>query len=431
MFPFHETGKAPQFALRALSLAAAFALLTNCASSSIRISDAVHEGDASVFLSGSRGSSPFFFTYEKGALSRQSIAGVTSPADRIFRTGNVTVMTTEHDGIFVSAPSHLSFEHVPVGSGAIIDETICDVYIDTAETGPEIYITYLSAAGSGVTVCTVPPDQKLSCRQMTKANSGLKSDYVRQVLRDASGSLWFRYSPNEAIGVSRLAPGGGWTHYSTQNSNVGGNDVSVMRADDESEGFPGVNMWFVSSAGLSRFSCGEKEEWFFYGDKNTFINKVTQAIGIQSWFTDAIIDIVDIAFTRNSVMIANKYALFDFSEKNVERFIPETTGGIDDLRISGMTMLGGNVFVEVRPYRVKNPPVRHFMVYSPAGKKWTDVRYWKLHSAHASGISVVAYDAAHDLVLFRYPDGETSVALLSREDHSLQPVAVAADEGEK
>lgn len=424
MNTFFRFNTAPQRKLRGLVITVFAVLLTHCASGSLRINDAAATAPEKVLLAAEKNNSAVIYEYGSSGFEQQfKDSGITSPAERIYTDRNLTILVTGNNGLYVFGLSDVKPLHIPVAADALADPRIYDLFVDTLSETPTIYITYLTPAGNGVTECSISSPENYQCKTYTTANSELKSNLVHQVLRDTKGGLWFRYSPNEVLGVSRRAADMTWHHYSKQNSNIGENSVSLIRADGEENGFPGVNVWFVTAAGLSRFSYGEKEEWFFYGDKNTFVNKVTQAIGIQSWFTDAIVDITDIDFGPTSVMIANKYALFNFSERNVERFLPETTGGADNLRISGMFMRGGFVYAKIRAHREKNPAIRHLMVFDTAKKKWTDVKYWKLHNSYAEDIVINPFNERNDLLLLKYKDGKTILALMSREDFSLKEIA--------
>jgi hypothetical protein len=362
-----------------------------------------------------------------GSISPVDTNQLNLPADivKLYNINNYYAVITQKDGIFIISQDFKKSMNIPVNSGALPDYRINDIFQDTYDGNPRIFVTYYTPAGMGVTECKISGDFNFSCAQFNTSNSELKSNFVDQVISDMKGNIWFRYASRLSLGVSRLDAEGKWFHFNSTNSNIGNNKVLLMRSENESNGHKGDNVWFATGSGLSKLQYGqEKEEWFFFGDKQTFTDKLVDAIGIRHWFTDAIIDIVDIAILPDSIIIANKYALFYFTENNIERYLPETTGGIEELRIEHIVQSNNNIFVVIKPRREPEPLIRYLMLFQLDSKKWHNIDYWPLEKEYAADAVINPLDADTYAILFKYPSGESRLTGFSLKDLKLDVINI-------
>ena len=406
------------------------ALASGCVSGRVRINDAVSVSSDKLLLSADTASGSGLY-YFKGA-------GLESPADIswpltessiqvLYKEKNRYVAITENKGIFII--SEKGSVQIPVEKNALPDYRIRGLNFVSSDKDLRFFVTYYTPAGVGVTDCRITEKGQYSCTTYNTKNSALKSDFVHQVVADIRGNIWFRYSEAVASGVTKMTPDGKMKLYDRSNSNIGDNTVIMIRAEEKGMGLKGDNVWFVTQGGISKLSYeGEKETWFFYGDKQTFSNKFIKALGVQHWFTDAIIDITDIMIMPDAVFIANKYALFRFTEDNVERFLPEQTGGIEENRIDRIFPMDKNIFTMVTSHREPKPVIRHLLIFQSDIKEWKEVRYWQLKKAFAGDISILPFDADRFFVLLHYPDGETKAAWLSLKDFSIMEIMLKPEE---
>jgi hypothetical protein len=251
-----------------------------------------------------------------------------------------------------------------------------------------LYVSYESGAGSGISVYEFDESyDTYKTSLMTTKNSKLRADYVHQIVSDTRGALWIRYSAALELGVSRIKSDGKWNHFDLSNSNIGSDKVFIVRPEPAGYGLPGENIWFVTGSGLSTLKyLDNKEEWVFYGKKNSATDRLTMAMGIQSWFTDAILNIQDIAVTADSLIIADRGALYHFDGEKIDRYIPKRVGGIEDMRIVGLSMKGADIVVRISPYPNVDRILRYILIFDLNNKNWTELKVWDFNSEYPSDV---------------------------------------------
>ncbi len=265
------------------------------------------------------------------------------------------------------------------------------------------YITYAASAGYGVTKCPLSYADKIKCEQLNRANSDLKSDYVVQVQADKKGSLWFRYDPSEEEGVSRLSLAGEWNHFTMNNSELGDSSVYLMRFEEGREGLKGDNLWFVSGSGLSRLQyAGANENWKLYGKKKSLGTTVTKLLGIEDWFTQVILDIEEVEILSNALLITNKNGLYYFTDKGINRFIPEDLGGLDKNRLDEMFIRDRYVALELVSNQTGREEVSFFLSLDLRKRKWRKVNLWKIRETRPKSVLAVPYTRSSDLLILQY-----------------------------
>ncbi|MFH0974701.1 MAG: hypothetical protein V1874_02840 [Spirochaetota bacterium] len=400
-----------------------------CSSASMYVRDAVPVDKEKIVISADVKSGNNLFSYGGSGLEKlindPGFKSFPSPVVNLYRYKDIVAAVTDSDGIFIPGTAERKTLQIPINAQGLPDHRIRDLYFKTEPEGFKIFITYFTPGGVGVTECNINKDFQVACKTYNTFNSELKSNFVHQIVSDIKGNIWFRYSDSAMAGVSRLNPDGKWYHFDRRNSNIGDSSVMLIRAESENEGLKGDNVWFVTAGGLSKLQYGEaKEEWFFYGDKQTVANKFINAIGLQHWFTDAIVDIRDLAVLPDSLIIANKDALFHFTENNIERFVPDVTGGTDALRITEIQCRNNNIFVKIRPHREPVPSIRYFMLFQRDLRKWQKIDYWQFEKEYAKEILLLPYNENEDILIINYPSKKSRIAFFSYKDLSLRTVII-------
>ena len=173
-----------------------------------------------------------------------------------------------------------------------------------------LFITFNTATGAGISYCDLSAmgeEVDFQCDVYNTENSELASNLVNQVTSDIKGNIWFLYHYIEGKGISRLSVDGKWFRFDEYNSELSSSEIYLVLPEKENEGLPEDNIWFVSGDGLSRLVYKEDAEiWKFYGDKKGVTEGLARIMGIEEWFTDAIINITDVKILPNSLAISNK-----------------------------------------------------------------------------------------------------------------------------
>ena len=480
-----STSGGRKFFFSSLALIISFSL--NCASGRIRVTDAAAVKENSVIL-GTEEGLPGHFLYISGnpaqlMNTRPSGTEDLGPVKILYTFGDIIAAVYEKKGISLFTEKSQKEIHISVAPGMLAEKTIRGVAWNPVKKS--IFITYRSRAGSGVTECSVDFEKySVKCATLTKENSQLKSNYVAQTAVDARGNTWFRYEPSLELGVSRIDTAGEWDHYDNSNSQLGSSSITIIRPEKKDQGFKGDNVWFVSSAGLSRLQydgkkkkkkiveekkpvdddeedAGKKivvrdykdkddgkaddkkddkkidkkddsakktvkkesnEAWIFYGDKNAADHALWRVMGIHSWFTDAIVDIIDLEILNDSILIATKDAVYHFETSSMLRYVPKMTGGIEKNIIISIFSRNNHFFVKIIPEQEANY-VSAFMAFDMDKKKWQNIDFWKIKNTFPINVTFIPYNSDSDIVLLKYLQ-ETRVALFRYSDYSLQLINV-------
>ncbi len=363
------------------------------------------------------------------ALSGKTIS-LMRPVD-----GNTIALVTEDDGIFVFSRDTGDLMHIPVRDGYLASDRIRDVYYSENDDSGILFVVYAAAVGAGFTECrTNDGFQSVKCKTFTKLNSDLKSDFVHQVEKDARDNLWIRYAPHRLSGVSRVNRNGKWDHFTKYNSELGDNSVSLVKAEKPGEGLEDDRVWFVSKAGISslQYTLDDDEEgkdtyrekWKLYGEKQAVVNKLVRAIGVQSWFTDAITDVSDIIISSNSVLFVGQEALFSFDGTDINRFIPEDVGGLDDIRIHKVIPRENHYIVMMISHHDPAKTIRSVMIFNYKDRTWHRLDYWGFAKTYPDNISFLPVDLEEDIVILMYKNAEPVFAQLKYSNFNLVPIGV-------
>ncbi len=364
-----------------------------------------------------------------GVLHEKTIS-IIRPLD-----GNTIALVTEDDGIYVYFGDTGDYMHMPVKKGFLASESIRDVYYTKYDDSRVLYVVYAAAVGAGFTECrTTDGFRTVKCKTFTKMNSELKSDFVHQVEKDTRDNLWVRYAAHRLSGVSRISNDGRWDHFTKYNSEVGDNSVSLLKTEKHGEGLEGDYVWFVSKAGISSLQYVQeenedgkvtyREKWKLYGEKQTVVNKLVRAIGVQSWFTDAITDVSDIVITSNSVVFIGQQALFRFDGNDINRFIPEDAGGLDDIRIHKVIRRGDHFVVLMAAHHDPAKTIRSVMIFKSPDRTWHRLKYWDFAKTYPDKMSFLPVGKGKDIVIMMYKNTNPVFAELNYEKITLVPVEV-------
>ncbi len=329
-------------------------------------------------------------------------------------------------GLHLFLPKKKKYFLVPRGSKGLNGDAIRNIHVTRSGREYRFLVTYLAPRGGGVTDCRVGGDlTSFTCTSLNKRNSDLKSDRVHETVFDHAGNLWFRYSPRDLAGISRLKKNGNWQHFDRNNSDLGDNAVSIIHVEKKNRGFTGENIWFVTRAGLSRLRYDKKEEeWKLFGEKHSLGDTITRAMGIDTWFSDAIVGIVDLAVRKDHLMIATKYAVYRFKEGNVNRFAPKEAGGLDELRIRSMVVRGDTVFVVISPQRDPRREIVAIKIFKIKDRTWHSLKYWGLNRQYPRHVKFFSIDSDHDAIVFSYGNRGDKAALLLHSNFTLQPLVL-------
>ena len=332
-----------------------------------------------------------------------------------YLTDGSLAIITETNGIYIYPPNKTNKKILPlyIDPNHLEDNRIRDVFLFTHNESKKLYVTYKSPFGSGVTICKISENFRGAVfSTLNKQNSQLRSNYVHQIAVDLKGNIWFRYSSIEEEGVSRLSPSGEWDHFNMRNSELGDSGVTLMAIESKDEGLENDNIWFVTAAGLSRLEYKNgKEIWKLYGDKQTFINKIIRFLGLESYFTDAIMGIRDIVILQDSILIANMHAIFHFTGEYINRFVPETVKDIDDCEISHIAYFNNFVHVFIKLPLKQDPSIRSLMILNLKKRIWQRMNYWPILQAYPDNIHLLPLDANNSQVILIYSSGELKSAI--------------------
>jgi hypothetical protein len=286
----------------------------------------------------------------------------------------------------------------------------------------QLYITWRSPRGGGVTHCIVKNNvTSAQCNTINTAKTPLKSNRVHQVAVDSRGTIWFRYSPKDEAGVSRLKMDGSWQHFNRNNSDLGDSAVYKLKVEKKGEGLPGENIWFASRAGLCSLHYEkENETWKLYGDKHSFGDKVTNALGISQWFSDDMIDVIDLHILKDSLVVASKHALFHLRDDDVDRFVPETIGGLKELRIRKIHVRNDTIIALISPQRDARRNITSAMAFRMKDRTWHNLKHWDIAKAYPVTMEFYPLNNESDIVLCRYRGNGTAAAVFNYSDLTMR-----------
>ena len=167
-----------------------------------------------------------------------------------------------------------------------------------------------------------------------------------------------------------------------------------------------------------------EEIWKLYGEKRTG-GLITRMLGIQDWFTDAIVGITSLAFTDDAVIIAVKDRIFRFDGEDINSYAPETgVGGLDDLRIHSIMIRNGLIIVRTVPFPDPGNVVRSVSVFNIEKREWKSLDIWSIGRENPGQVEFIPYKENEDLVVFTYNKSESKFATFNLETGILKPLKV-------
>ena len=297
-----------------------------------------------------------------------------------------------------------------------------------AVTVNKLYVTYYSPNGTGVTECTIDKDYTtVQYKTMNKLNSGLKSDYVHQVACDTKGNLWFRYSPGENSGISRLTPNGEWSNYTHINSELSDPSVSIMKVEKQGEGLSGDNIWFASEHGLTRltYESDGKETWKLYGKKGGSVGDFAMKIvGLEQRFSDAVMYINSVEILPDSLLFSNNKILYHFTGDNINSFPSDDIGGIEENYIESMFYRNSKSFVTIISKKKGDRVIKSFRSFDLTKRIWSKVDVYKVRKTQPLNILFTPINEKTDFVSLSYKLEEPAYAVYDYTTGEITPVAM-------
>ncbi len=414
------------------------AIQCSCDSNRVTLVDIAPAGDGTVLLAVNFDKSQHFLSYRDGTVRRLDLSSSAQGMGRIkkmIRLQNGTMaLISEKNGIYLVPENPESsgkpYIHLPVEEGALANPNIRSVNYYGHEDRQSLYITYDTPKGSGVTEVRLKSGPAVELYNHMDTNSSeLRSNNIIQVETDMKGNVWFSYSRKEEKGVSRLDTKGEWTHFDRNNSELSDKFVRILRSEKSGQGVDGDNIWFGSISGLSRleYKPGEKddedrEKWKLYGERETTGGLIARAIGVRDLVSDAVLDIIDIHVIEKNILLANRSGVYLFNGKSMNRFIPDTVGGLKETRISDINCHEGYVIVKTRPAAEQSQYVDSVCLLDLKKRKWTRLKYFELKKDYPRNIYFIPYREGIDFVALAYLDGNTLFALLDYRTLELKKI---------
>ena len=434
-----RTQKRLPFLLRkgSLFLCIAITLLSACDSRELSFGSAVNSGEGSLVLSGTIQGKSCVFMFKNGHLFRIN-AGIERAQEMgaikklVSLTDDACAVITEKNGIYLM-PLNGDFStltHIPVEEDALVDNKIRTVYYYEFNDIRRLYVLYDTRKGSGATEITLGQGWTVSSyKHLNRYSSDLGSDNITQVEIDALGNVWFNYYYKEKRGVSRMSPEGEFSSFDRNNSEIPNKFVNVIRAEKPDMGVKGDNVWFASRSGLTRLQYRpekkdeeDREMWRFYGERETAGTTVARALGVHRFFSDAVLDLVDLTISEKYVIMANPLAVYTFTGKSTNRFSPGNTGGITDTRIYDISYKNGHVIVKTRPGETTAYSTKSLMLLELKSRKWFEINVWEVTRDYPAKIYLYTYNKDTDLLVLKYFSNKTVFVLLNYNTKKLKRV---------
>ncbi|MDH5718590.1 MAG: hypothetical protein OEZ22_13270 [Spirochaetia bacterium] len=369
------------------------------------------------------------YTEANDNISLSEILNINVPQIKnIIKISNdVIAMASEEKGIFFfSLSAKKIISQIPLEN--LADYRIRNLYYNFYKKEKTLFITYYTPTGSGVTLCTVNlknNNTNFDCSQLNTNNSELTSDFVNEIDFDTKDNIWFRYSILAGHGVSRLSPDGKWSHYTKYNSDLGSSEIEILLCEKQSEGIAEDNIWFASENGLSRLMYKNNEEEFkFFGDKKGGASTVTKFLGIEDWFTDAIINITDLKTMPNALAISNKKAIYVFTGDNINQYSPENFGGYDKNIIGGLFYQDEYIYAKIYSTRSHPSVIKSINIFNLKEKRWNIVNLWQFEKIDPLDASIYSLDEKRVFFILKYKHEDDKIIIYNTADSSIKNLLI-------
>lgn len=319
------------------------------------------------------------------------------------------IAITQKNGIFIISnidkPAEIKLTHIRVGADALPDNKLRDAVLISGKKDKKLYVTYYTPGGIGVTECTLGKNwESVQCKTITKTNSQLRDNFVHEVAGDMKGNVWFRYSPGEKDGVSRLSPAGEWSHFTHQNSELASADVNIIKVEKPGEGLPGDNIWFATKNGLSSLTYTKdgKEVWRLYGKKYTTGDMVLRLVGLEDRFTEAALNIVSVEMEQDLIVFANNKALYLLTTDNLNSMPSDDVGGLDENYITRMFCRNNKAVVTIASKKSGRQIIKSVRGFDLKKRVWEKIDVWGVKKAFASEAVFTPLTKTTDFVSLSY-----------------------------
>ncbi|HPR50115.1 MAG TPA: hypothetical protein PK341_19215, partial [Spirochaetota bacterium] len=215
--------------------------------------------------------------------------------------------------------------------------------------------------------------------------------------------------------------------FDRNNSELPDKFVRYLRSEGPDDGVAGDNMWFASVSGLSRleYRPGQKDEedrekWKLYGERETTGGIVARAMGIRELVSDAVLDLIDLHVTDKLLLMANTTGVYTFNGRSINRFIPDSSGGLNETQIRDINYRDGYVIVKTRPLAKQNQYVDSVSLLNIKKRKWIKVKLWEFDKNYPRNIYFIPYKKGIDFVALDYINSATKFAFFDYETLELK-----------
>jgi len=220
-------------------------------------------------------------------------------------------------------------------------------------------------------------------KHFNAVNSPLRSGRIKRIAADARGGVWIQYAKGR-MGVARLF-GGKMVCYDVTTTQLPYNTVDMIMPEPRGLGIKGDQVWFVTVDGLTRFDLGTGE-WKHYGRKHSEATDVMRLLGIDTFLTDAILDIKAVACAPDSVWISTPRRLHRYDGESFKPLDASFVSGLNTLRFDGIASAGEEPVVYLRD--LNNRRVMALAAYNlQAGWKFVEFRKLRLPETETVGLS--------------------------------------------
>ena len=409
-----------------------------CDSKSLSLIDMASIEDGTILLAVKYNKAQQLIVYRQGIVQKWNEGSVPEDLGEIKRitklSNSLIALTTKINGIYLfpinQADSTVVPVHLPVEEGALVSKKIRSVYYYEFENIRKLYVIYDTPKGSGATEITFKDGLTVDrYNQLDTTSSELRSNNIVQVTSDMKGNVWFNYSKKDEKGLSRLNPKGEWVHFDHNNSELPDKYVRIVRSEGPSNGVDGDNVWFASLSGLTRleYRPGEKDEedkekWKLYGERETTSGIIARAIGVRELVSDAVLDIIDLHIIDKNLLLANRKGVYTFNGKSMNRFMPDSIGGLNETQISAINYRDGFVIVKTRPEEKQFQYIDNLNLLDLKKRKWTKIKHWLIKKDYPKDVFFMPYTKGVDFVGLTYLDGTTMFAFFNYDTMELKKI---------
>ena len=412
----------------------------SCDTSKLTLIDLLQLEDGQILLAVNHQNKNHLIVYRDGIIETWGKPSFLEDVGQIKKltklNDSMFAVITEKNGIFLYPIKNNTDTnpviHLPVEDDALADKNIRAVYFYNYNNDRKLYVIYGTPKGSGATEVLFKNGWAIDhYATLDITSSELRSNNLIQIEIDMKGNTWFNYSRKEEKGVSRLSPKGEWVHFDRNNSELPDKFVRYLRSEGPDDGVSGDNVWFASVSGLTRleYKPGQKDEedrekWKLYGERESTGGIIARAMGIRELVSDAVLDLIDLHVTDKLLLMANTTGVYTFNGRSINRFIPDTSGGLNETQVKDINYRDGYVIVKTRPLAKQNQYVDSVCLLDIKKRKWIKVKLWDFDKNYPRNIYFIPYKKGIDFVALDYMNSATKFAFFDYETLKLKKIEI-------